>query len=229
MKGLPQIGGAVDGTHIPVQPPADQKISYYNHKGFYSIQAQIVCDHLYRIRNIVSGCAGRVHDAGVFARSTVGNRCAQGTLFDAPTRRINNCEIPVFLIADAAYPLSPNLMKPFSESALSAEAANFNFRLSGTRIVVENTIGRLKSRWRFLSKPSEIYVGKIPSYIDCCCTLHNLCEFRNDSGEILETWMRENQKILNAQRVPEPDNTEGENGNQIRNVLCHYLYEIYNQ
>lgn len=223
-RGLPQVGGCIDGTHIPVQPPADQATAYFNHKGFHSMQAQIVCDHKFRIRNVFTGFPGRVHDARVFANSKVGQKCEAGTLFSAPSRKIQEVDVPVFLIADPAYPLSSCLMKPFSQGGLTREQEHFNFCLSSTRITVENTIGRLKTRWRLLSKNVQLYVGIVPEYIICCCVLHNLCEYRDE--EMLSQWSRDCEKALSEQNVPlDPIIDFYGNGGLIRNVLAQYLNE----
>jgi hypothetical protein len=46
--------GAVDGTHVaiiapPIEHPKHPGIAYYNRKGFYSINIQLICDADLRI------------------------------------------------------------------------------------------------------------------------------------------------------------------------------------
>ena len=65
--GFPQCVGAVDGSHVPVQPPTQNHTDYYNRKGWYSILVQVVVDNDYLFRNINVGWPGSVHDARVFA------------------------------------------------------------------------------------------------------------------------------------------------------------------
>lgn len=46
--GFPQVGGAIDGTHIPITAPQEFPNDYFNRKGHHSIVLQAVVDHQYR-------------------------------------------------------------------------------------------------------------------------------------------------------------------------------------
>lgn len=39
---IPQILGAIDGSHIPIKAPKHNKESYFNRKHFYSVNLQAV-------------------------------------------------------------------------------------------------------------------------------------------------------------------------------------------
>ena len=70
-------------------------------------------------------------------------------IFDGNEVQIQGKNIPLFLIGDSAYPLKTFLMKPFTfNSSLANNQKVFNYHLSKACIVVENTFGRLKARWR---------------------------------------------------------------------------------
>ena len=47
---LPQCAGSIDGSHVPVTPPAMYHTDYYNRKGWYSMLAQATADHNYLSR-----------------------------------------------------------------------------------------------------------------------------------------------------------------------------------
>ena len=44
-RGFPQCAGAIDGTHIPVEAPAENASDYYNRKGWHSVILQGTVDH----------------------------------------------------------------------------------------------------------------------------------------------------------------------------------------
>lgn len=72
---------------------------------------------------------------------------------------------------------------------IDTSAEEFNYRLSRTRVVVEIAFGRLKARWRRLSKQIEMDIKNVPNVIAACCVLHNLCETHGDSFN--EEWLQE--------------------------------------
>ena len=61
--------GALDGSHIRIDRPQEDHISYYNRKKFYSIQVQALVDHKCKFRHVFIGYPGSVHDARVFTES----------------------------------------------------------------------------------------------------------------------------------------------------------------
>ena len=61
--------GAIDGCHIKVLPPAEQKKSYFNRKLFTSIILQGICDGNGEFIDVYIGTPGSVHDALVLRRS----------------------------------------------------------------------------------------------------------------------------------------------------------------
>ena len=112
---------------------------------------QGMVDHLYRFTDIYIGWPGRVHDARVFGNSTLYQKGVNGTLFPEWTKTIAQEEIPLVVLGDPAY--LPWVMKPYIDNGhLSRDQRRFNYRLSRARVVVEDVYGRLKGRWRCLSK-----------------------------------------------------------------------------
>ena len=58
----------------------------------------------------------------------------------------------------------------------------FNNMLCGPRNEMEYTSGRLKARWRFLTKTVDLKFEFVPTVIYACFVLHNYCENQKDRG-----------------------------------------------
>ena len=69
--GISQCVGSIDGSHIPVTPPAMNHTDYYNSKGWYSMLVQALVDHNYLFRDLCISWPGSVHYARVVANSSL--------------------------------------------------------------------------------------------------------------------------------------------------------------
>ena len=58
--GVPRCVGSIDGSHIPVIPPAMNHTDYYNRKGWYSMLVQAVVDHNCLFRDICTVCDNKM-------------------------------------------------------------------------------------------------------------------------------------------------------------------------
>jgi hypothetical protein len=67
-NGLPQIIGAVDGTHIALRDPgkATNDPSWFNRKGYASKNVHAMCDGKGQFIHIAVGAKGSAHDSRVF-------------------------------------------------------------------------------------------------------------------------------------------------------------------
>uniref|UniRef100_A0A672H9J5 DDE Tnp4 domain-containing protein n=1 Tax=Salarias fasciatus TaxID=181472 RepID=A0A672H9J5_SALFA len=165
---FPQVGGCIDGTHIKIRAPSNNSADYYNRKGDYSIILQGVVDHKLRFWDINVGCPGKVHDARVYALSSL---CKRGN---------GGVDVPVLLLGDLAYPLSTWLIKPYQEGpGVTPDQLNFNSKLSSCCMAVERAYGRLKGRFCCLLKSNETHITFISQIVSACCVLHNFCEVHN--------------------------------------------------
>ena len=181
-SGFPQVAAAIDGTHIPIRAPEENAADYFNRKGYYSVVLQALVDADGKFIDTNVGRPGSMHDAMVFAMSSLSRRLRNGQLFQPNnTRNINGVDIPVLVLADPAYPLQPNLMKGYSRHGrMTADQRRFNYKLSSARYVVEHAFGRLKGRWRILNKQNDHRLGFVRTLVHACCTLHNICETNGD-------------------------------------------------
>ncbi|KAM4537641.1 uncharacterized protein V3H82_023434 [Fundulus diaphanus] len=181
---LPQVAGAIDGTHIGIIAPAQDPTDYYNRKKFHSVILQGVVDDRMKFWDINVGWPGKVHAARVLVNSSLYSRSENGTLFPGWTERLNDVDVPLHVVGDAAYPLLPWLLKPFPEgSGLTQAQVHFNYQLSQARMTVERAFGRLKGRWRCLLQRCDAHISFVSHIISACCVLHNYCETANEEWE----------------------------------------------
>lgn len=219
---FPQVAGAIDGTHVPIKAPSDTPADYYNRKSQYSVILQAVVDHRMKFRDVNIGQPGRVHDARVFALSSLFDRGQSNALLPQWFETFEGINVPPVILGDAAYPLLPWLMKPFRESrGVTADQVNFNHRLSQARMTVERAFGRLKGRWRCLLKQHESHISLVSQVILACCVLHNFCEEQNEEYE--EDDYEEDEDEVNYVEERNPVHTTDHRAHEIRNALCTYF------
>ena len=180
--GFPQAAGAIDGSHVPIIKPLESASDYFNRKGFYSVIIQGLVDFRGLFMDVYIGWPGKVHDARVFANSSVYSKGNKGELFPAWTRKMCGCDVPLVILGDPAYPLLPFVMKPYVENDRTPpDQKLFNYRESRARMVVENAFGRLKGRWRCLLKRLDFKFENVAYITAACVVLHNLCERNGDN------------------------------------------------
>ena len=144
--GFPLCAGAVEGTHIRIQAPAEDHTDYVNRKNYHSIVMQALVDSRYLFRDVVVGWPGSVHDARVLSNSELYDSGQKGQPFDTNIKEtILGVDIGPVIIGDPAYPLLEWLMKAYPENENTPRwQRHFNYRLSRARMSVENTFGRWK-------------------------------------------------------------------------------------
>ena len=75
-----------------------------------------VADASYRFLFIEVGSYGREHDASIFSHSAFGKALQDGTLSLPET---GDGELPYVFVGDEAFPLKPQLMRPYPASNLT--------------------------------------------------------------------------------------------------------------
>lgn len=83
-------------------------------------------------------------------------------------------------MADDAFALKENVMKPYPERDMTREKRIYNYRICRARRVVENTFGMM-SNSEFCCRLSH-YVSKVELITKVCCLLHNFVLARNTKG-----------------------------------------------
>ncbi|XP_017485820.1 PREDICTED: putative nuclease HARBI1 [Rhagoletis zephyria] len=67
--GIPGVIGCIDGTHVALVKPLENEHLFYNRKGYFSINAIIICDSDMVIQAEDASRPGSSHDAFVFNMS----------------------------------------------------------------------------------------------------------------------------------------------------------------
>nr|CAI5845933.1 unnamed protein product [Callosobruchus analis] len=168
----PGVLGCIDGSYIPIRTPARKvKSTYINRHDQTSLTLQGICDDKKRFHDAFTGTSSKMHDATVFQKSFVRDK-------------IMNLGNRYHIIGDAAYPISENLLTPYRDYGnMTPIQENYNYKFSKTRVLIENSFGLLKGRFRQLMKTEFWGVEKTSKFVLCCCIVHNLCI---DNGDLID-------------------------------------------
>lgn len=137
----------------------------------------------YRFSMIDIGAPGSSHDSTVFKNSMFGQAFLKfaHNIPEPSTLPNTDVVLPYFLVADQAFPLHENIMRPYPGENLSEKKKIFNYRLSRARRTIENTFGILTQRWRCMSKKIVGDVDTCERIIKACVILHNFLQSEEDS------------------------------------------------
>ena len=189
IAGLPNVVGAIDGSHVQIKAPKSCHEDYFNRKQNYSINLQGTVDGTGMFIDVSTGWPGSMHDARVLRLSSLYRKATNDEILTEPEKTIEAVPLRPLLLGDSAYPLLPWLIGPYPQSAtLTRDQSRFNKAMNKSRVVVEQAFGKLKCRWRCLLKVLEDGTRKVPLTILACCILHNICllradEFQNDDSD----------------------------------------------
>lgn len=162
---FPYCCGALDGKHVVIRNPPHGASDYYNYKGTYSTVLFAVVDAQYRFIYIDVGTNGRMNDASIFGKSLFNEKLTTNSL-NLPNNSV--------FVADDAFPLRTNILKPYSRiGMLTRKQKIFNYRLSRARRIVENAFGILVARFRIFERPIPVSLNKTDAIIRTACALHN--------------------------------------------------------
>lgn len=195
---FPHCIGALDGKHIIIQKPGNSGSTYLNYKHTFSVVLMAVVDADYKFMYINIGAQGRISDAGIFNNSRF--FCAmQKQELGLPCPELlvgTDMTLPYMVVADDAFPLTSNIMKPFSRRSTDISQVIFNYRLSRARRVVENAFGILSAKFRVFRAPIALKLSTTRSIVLACVCLHNF---------LLEKQMNKSDSCDNAPVLDQDD------------------------
>lgn len=239
---FPNSIGALDGKHIDIIAPAHCGSAYFNYKKKNSIVLMALVDANYNFVYIDVGAKGRESDGGVFSRCSLSNGLCNNTL-NLPQPKPLPCRqkpIPYVIVADDAFPLNSNIMKPYSFRNQNTKERIFNYRLSRFRRVSENVFGLISARFRVVRKTMELSPPNVVKVVLAVCALHNFLNKRkcgtyaqtrdydqvNADGSITDGRWREEVRTENILSSIEPLCNQGrqsETSKLIRQEFTEYF------
>lgn len=231
--------GSIDGKHVNLVKPINSGSHYYNYKGTYSIVLMAIANANYEFIMVDVGANGRVSDGGVIRNTSFWNLFEDKLLNIPEPKELPNTneKYPFVFVADEAFQLRENLMKPYNRHVLNDQRRIFNYRLSRARRIIENVFGILASRFKILKKPMNLSPDKARTVVMTCCYLHNLLIKQKSyiqrgevdiedtaTGNIEPGSWRDDSQILELQRSRAGNATLM--AKQVRDDFCEYFNTV---
>ena len=166
------VGGAIDGTHVPAFLPPAEKRPYGNGKGIITQNVLAGCTLDLLFFYVLSGWEGSAHDARVLKYALEQDRTF-------PQRSSTN-----IYLANAGYSLRPGILVlnkkvryHLREQALASQQPQtkeelFNLRHAQLRNTIERLFRVLKKRFRILDTPPKYSFDLQRKLILVLCALH---------------------------------------------------------
>lgn len=216
--------GAIDGKHIAITKPYNSGSEYFNYKGFYSIVLLAVVNANKEFIMVDVGINGRISDGGVLFYSKFGELFERNALsLPDPSPLPNSSEpAPFVFIADEAFALNVNLMKPYSlKLPLTNEQREYNKRLSRARVVVENAFGILGTRFGVFQKAIHLEPEKATKITLACCYLHNFLS--KNSGNYMASIGENQEEPPFLPLLGTSCRNSTKNAKKTRDMFCKYF------
>lgn len=143
---------AVDGKHVVMIAPPDSGSLYYSYELTHSIILMAIRYAEYSFIYIDGGANGRISDGGVFGNCSFAAAINNEDLNLPEMKPLPGRSLPVpyVLVGDDAFPLKPNMMKPYPGRNLTGSQRVYNYRTSRARRTIENAFGLISARFRVL-------------------------------------------------------------------------------
>lgn len=212
MSGVPNVGGSMYTTHIPIIAPKISVAAYFNkrhternQKTSYSITVQGVVDPKGVFTDVCIGWPGSMPDDQVLEKSALYQRGNNGLLKDS------------WIVGNSGYPLMDWVLVPYTHQNVTWTQHAFNEKIGDIQKVAKEAFARLKGRWSCLQKRTEVKLQDLPVVLGACCVLHNICEMRNE--EMDPEWKFD---LFDDDMVAE-NNIRSANSVQARDYIAHNL------
>ncbi|CAH1969203.1 unnamed protein product [Acanthoscelides obtectus] len=244
---FPRAIGAIDGKHIVLTWPQNSGSEYFNYKKSFSIVLMALVDSKYNFIFADIGGQGKISDGGIFRHTLLWEMISSNTLNLPASHPLpgSNVDIPYVFLSDGAFALHPNIMKPYpGNHDRDSPERMFNKKLSGSRVVVDNTFGILSSKFRIFKRPIELCSEKASVITMTCILLHNYLIKSNTSSQMYSpqgtvdvyddndtliqpgTWRIDNSSTNATQNIPPIARRAAANARQVRDEFKNYFSNV---
>lgn len=174
---FPNCLGALDGKHVVIQAPANSGSQFFNYKKTFSIVLLALVDAQYNFITVDIGSYGKNSDGGIFAHSKLGRALEKNALSIPNPVELpgTNQKAPFVIVGDEAFPLKPNLLRPYSSAQQRDNITKkiFNYRLSRARRCSENSFALLGQKFQFYNRKLKATPEYAEKIVLTTCLLHN--------------------------------------------------------
>lgn len=164
---LPNIIGALDGTHIRITEPTENGNAFINRKFYPSINVMGVCDSVGKFIYVSAKWPGSCHDSFILKDSQMWDDFENGIKHG-------------ILLGDSAYPSRKWLITPFPHPQNDHEQG-FNNAQTKARSIIERTFGRFKRRFAMMHQEVRVNPSRACKFIAAAAMLHNIANTVNDN------------------------------------------------
>jgi len=223
---FPHCCGSIDGKHIRIICPGNSGSRYFNYKDFYSIVMLALVDHNYKFLAVDVGSYGKDGDAGIFAKSPLGNNLSKAFKFPPPgplpgTQTV----LPYVVLGDEAFKLTTTLMRPYPHDQAKADTdkAIYNYRHCLARRTCENAFGILCQYFRIFFTPIAVDPDTTVLIVLAACIVYNFLREERSSSSCDETLSDVMDLPRNIQPLPRRKGNADFEAYNVRNQFRKYF------
>lgn len=180
---FPNCIGAIDGKHVRLVKPVHSGSQFFNYKNYCSIVLLGVADANYCFTTVDVGAYGKSADSNIFRESVLYKKLCSGSLkipYKRPLLNFNlNTAMPFVFVADEAFAMSENVLRPYARKDLDNKKRIFNYRLSRARRFIECAFGILANKWRIFHTAIHLEPDFANLIVLAACILHNFVRLRD--------------------------------------------------
>lgn len=222
---FPNCVGFPDGTLLPLElKPSLNGEDSFSRKSCYAVNTLITCDDICRIRDVVIGWPGSVHDNRVWKTS-------------AMYAKRESCFSPKeYLLGDSAFGAS-RVMIPAFKKPRGARFARiqevFNTYLAKPRVKAEHCIGIFKGRFQYFKRMRVLICSKkdlkrTVEQFQCACILHNWLLSEPDCLNWIESESEDEDDDDDSDNNANDAVVDTVEGTERRTALLTYIMEKIN-